>query len=146
MNSRFSTAVHILTLLASIPDERLTSELIAGSVGTNPVVIRRQLALLREAKLVESKGARGGGWVLARKPESIKLSQVRDALGDESSFRMHRNDPSPNCVVGQNVRQALEVVYQDAEKAVTRSLQTRTIQDLLIAVSRCSQKAAPARK
>jgi len=146
MNSRFSIAVHILTLLASMPDERVTSELIAGSVGTNPVVIRRQLALLRKAKLVESKAARGGGWVLARKPQSIKLSEVRDALGEEASFRMHRNDPSPNCVVGQNVRQALEVVYQDAEKALARSLQTRTIQDLLIAVSRCSEKTAPARK
>jgi Rrf2 family protein len=146
MNSRFSIAVHILTLLASMPDERVTSELIAGSVGTNPVVIRRQLASLRKAKLVASKAARGGGWVLARKPQSIKLSEVRDALGEGATFRMHRNDPSPNCVVGQNVRQALEVVYQDAEKAITRSLQTRTIQDLLIAVSRCSEKAAPGRK
>jgi Rrf2 family protein len=146
MNSRFSIAVHILTLLASMPDERVTSELIAGSVGTNPVVIRRQLALLRKAKLVESKAARGGGWVLARKPQSIKLSEVRDALGEEASFRMHRNDPSPNCVVGQNVRQALEAVYQDAEKAVTRSLQSRTIKDLLIAVNRCSENAAPGRK
>src|SRR6201987_2052821 len=145
MNSRFSIAVHILTLLASMPDERVTSELIAGSVGTNPVVIRRQLALLRQAKLVESRVARGGGWVLARKPQSIKLSEVREALGEEAAFRMHRNDPSPNCVVGQNVRQALEVVYQDAKKPLARSLQTRTIQDLLIAVSLCSEKAAPGR-
>lgn|SRR5580704_2275804 len=138
MNSRFSTAVHILTLLASTPEQRLTSEWIAGSVGTNPVVIRRQLAVLREAKLVESKGARGGGWALARSPEAIKLSQVRAALGDEATFRMHKNDPSPNCVVGQNVRQALQAVYEDAEKAVMRSLQTRTIKDLLLTVSRTS--------
>ena len=138
MNSRFSTAVHILTLLASTPEQRLTSEWIAGSVGTNPVVIRRQLAVLREAKLVESKGARGGGWALARSPEAIKLSQVRAALGDEATFRMHKNDPSPNCVVGQNVRQALESVYEDAEKAVMRSLQTSTIKDLLLAVNRTS--------
>ena len=140
MNSRFSTAVHILTLLASMPGERVTSELIAGSVGTNPVVIRRQLALLRAAKLVASKGARGGGWVLARKPEAIRLSQVRDALGEEASFRMHRNEPSPGCAVGQHVRHALGMVYEDAEKAVTRSLQTRTIRDLLIAVNRRSKK------
>ncbi len=144
MNSRFSTAVHILTLLASMPGERVTSELIAGSVGTNPVVIRRQLALLRAAKLVESKGARGGGWMLARKPEAIKLSQVRDALGGEASFRMHRNEPSPNCTVGQHVRQVLATVYEDAEKAVTRSLQTRTIRDLLIAVNRRSEEAISA--
>jgi DNA-binding IscR family transcriptional regulator len=146
MNSRFSTAVHILTLLASMPNERLTSEFIAGSVGTNPVVIRRQLAVLRRSKLVESKGARGGGWMLARKAEAIKLSHVRDALGEEATFRMHRNDPSPNCTVGQHVRQALGIVYEDAEKAVTRSLQTRTIRDLLIAVNRSSKAGTSARK
>ena len=63
---------------------------------------------------------------------------MRAALGDEVTFRMHKNDPSPNCVVGQNVRQALEAVYEDAEKAVMRSLQTRTIKDLLIVVNRNS--------
>src|SRR5690348_16174716 len=93
MNSRFSTAVHILTLLASTPGERMTSEIIAASVGTNPVVIRRQLALLREAGLVESRGARHGGWELARDPAKITLRQVRASLGSEASFRMHRNEP-----------------------------------------------------
>lgn len=131
MNSRFSIAVHILTLLASQPDERLTSEHIAASVGTNPVVIRRQLGLLRESGLVESKGARGGGWTLAKDAAAINLRQVREALGEESSFRMHHNDPSPDCEVGQNVRHALGGAYADAEKAVRLSLETRTIRDLL---------------
>ena len=146
MNSRFSTAVHILTLLASMPDERVTSELIAGSVGTNPVVIRRQLALLRKAKLVESKGARGGGWMLGQKPGAIKLSQVRDALGEEATFRMHKNDPSPNCTVGQYARQALGAVYEDVERAVARSLESRTIQDLLMTVNRYAKAGVLVRK
>lgn len=131
MNSRFSTAVHILTLLASSPDERLTSELIAASVGTNPVVIRRQLALLREAELVESRGARGGGWTLARDSHRITLRQVREALGSEAAFRMHRNEPHPECVIGQHVREVLEDVYADAEQAVMKSLSRRTIADVL---------------
>lgn len=131
MNSRFSIAAHILTLLASMPEERVTSELIAGSIGTNPVVIRRQLALLREAKLVTSKGARGGGWVLTRNPRKITLRQVREALGQEASFRMHRNEPNPNCVVGQNVRGVLEDVYADADEAVMRSLDHWTVAGIL---------------
>ncbi|MDR3774628.1 MAG: Rrf2 family transcriptional regulator [Terracidiphilus sp.] len=152
MNSRFSTAVHILTLLASMPGERLTSEFIAVSVGTNPVVIRRQLALLRNAALVDSKGARGGGWVLARAPGQIALSQVRVALGSEAQFRMHRNEPHPNCVVGQNVRQALSHVYADAEEAVNTSLKGWTIEDLLNEVQSAARrkrnraKAQPASK
>jgi len=131
MNSRVSIAVHILTLLASTPGGRVTSGFIALSVGTNPVVIRRQLALLRNADLVESKGARGGGWALARDPGKIRLNQVRAALGSEAAFRMHRNEPHPQCSVGQNVRQVLEHVYADAEEAVMKSLSHWTIADIL---------------
>jgi DNA-binding IscR family transcriptional regulator len=141
MNSRFSIAVHILTLLASAPDERMTSEFIAGSVGTNPVVIRRQLALLREAALVESKSARGGGWFLARNPDKITLKQVRIALGEEASFRMHRNEPHPKCMVGQNVRGVLEEVYGDAETAVMKSLDDWTVTDMLRRVRRAAGAA-----
>src|ERR1700753_2864809 len=84
MNSRFFTALHILTRLAATPDERVTSEFLASSIGTNPVVIRRQLALLREAGLVQSKGAKGGGWLLSRKPSAIRLSEIREAPGEEA--------------------------------------------------------------
>ncbi|MBV9496028.1 MAG: Rrf2 family transcriptional regulator, partial [Acidobacteria bacterium] len=45
-SSRFATAVHILTLLAGENEEPLTSDYIAGSVNTNPVVIRRLLGIL----------------------------------------------------------------------------------------------------
>ena len=141
MNSRFSTAVHILTLLASMPEQRLTSEFIAASVGTNPVVIRRQLALLREARLVESKGARGGGWTLGRDASRITLKMVRQALGEEAGFRMHSNEPHPDCIVGQNVRGVLEDVYSDAERAVRKSLEHWTVADMLKQVRRAAGAA-----
>lgn len=131
MNSRFSTAVHILTLLASAGEERMTSEFIAPSIGTNSVVVRRQLALLREARLVDSKGARGGGWELARDPAKISLRQIRQALGVEAAFRMHKNEPHPKCMVGQNVRAVLEDVYENAERAVMKSLDEWTVGDVL---------------
>jgi DNA-binding IscR family transcriptional regulator len=140
MNSRFSTAVHILTLLASSQGERLTSEFIAGSVGTNAVVIRRQLALLREAGLVESKGSKGGGWLLARPAEQIRLDEIRVALGEEASLRMHRTEPNPACTVGQHVRAALDDVYVDAEEAINRSLRGRTLADMLSSVRALSRQ------
>jgi DNA-binding IscR family transcriptional regulator len=84
--------------------------------------------------------------MLARKPEAIKLSQVRDALGEEATFRMHKNDPSPNCTVGQYVRQALGAVYEDAERAVARALQAHTIQDLLTTVNRYAKAGIPVTK
>ena len=71
LNSKLTVGIHILTLLASSPGEAQTSEYIAGSVNTNPVVIRRLLGLLREAGIVESQGGHGGGWRLQRPAERI---------------------------------------------------------------------------
>lgn len=60
-STRFTIALHILTLLASNRAQPLTSEYIARSVNTNPVVIRRLLGLLRKRGLVSSQpGNRGG--------------------------------------------------------------------------------------
>ena len=146
MNSRFSIAVHVLTLLAAESDKRLTSEYLASSIGTNAVVIRRQLALLREAGLVESTGGKGGGWLLCRKPSAIRLSEIRAALGEEAALRMHRNEPSPDCPVGHNVRAALERVYADADDAIRQRLRGWTLQDMFDEVRKETAKAAARRR
>lgn len=137
--------MHILTLLAATPDERVTSEYLASSIGTNPVVIRRQLALLREAGLVQSKGAKGGGWLLSRKPSAIRLSEIREALGEEAALRMHRNDPNPDCPVGHNVRAALEHVYCDANSAINQRLRRWTLQDMFDEVTHITETQAKKR-
>ncbi len=116
----------------------MTSEFISLSIGRNAVAVRRQLALLREAKLVDSKVARGG-WELARDPTTITLRQVREALGDEAAFRMHRNEPHPKCMVGQNVKTVLEDIYDDAERAVMKSLDDWTVVDMLRRVRRAAE-------
>jgi DNA-binding IscR family transcriptional regulator len=61
VNSKLTVGVHILALLAMMGETQLTSEQIAGSVNTNPVVIRRLLGLLRTAGYVESTSGPGGG-------------------------------------------------------------------------------------
>jgi Rrf2 family protein len=141
MNSRFSIAVHILTLLASMPDERLTSEFMALSIGTNAVVIRRQLALLRRAGLVDSKGSKGGGWRLARPADQIGLSEIHSALGTEVQLRMHRNHPHPACAVGQNVRTALQTVYAEVDAAIDETLSGHTVQEMLNDVLRLKKQS-----
>ena len=50
-NTRFATAIHIMTLLAESPQDWLTSEWIAGSININPVIVRKELGVLREAGL-----------------------------------------------------------------------------------------------
>ena len=134
MNSRFSLAVHILCLLASTPGERLTSEFIAISIGTNPVVIRRFLANLRRAGLVTSKSAGGGGWLLALAPTEITLDRVHQAVSEGEALKMHRNEPHPSCPVGKDVRLVLRDVYQRANAAIDRELSTISIAGILAQV------------
>ncbi len=132
-NSRFTVAVHTLTLLAQQRDEPLTSEYIAESVSTNPVVIRRILGTLRGAGLVTSQGGNGGGWRLAREGEAITLRDVYRAVEDESEplFSMHSREPNPRCPVGRGIQQSLMGRYRAARQVLEEELARSTIGDVL---------------
>lgn len=100
-NSRMTIATHVLTWMSldRKNNEVATSERIAGSVNTNPVVIRRCLGDLRKAGLVGSRGA-GAGWILKREPEEITLLEVYLAVEGEGPFAMHHTPPNADCPVG----------------------------------------------
>ncbi|MDE3103786.1 MAG: Rrf2 family transcriptional regulator [Acidobacteriota bacterium] len=131
MNPRLSLALHVLCLLATQPQQRVTSEYLANSIGTNPVVIRRLLARLRQAGLVTSKGAAGGGWQLSRPAAEISVRSVRAALGEEVALRRHKNQPHPQCPVGRGVNQALDAVYASADAAIDAALEHWSIAQVL---------------
>jgi Rrf2 family protein len=131
-NSRMAVAVHVLTLLAQhVGSELITSEYIAGSVNTNPVVVRRLLASLRAAKLVTSQGGPGGGWVLARDPRAITLRDVFIAMAEGSLFPLHTNEPNPKCPVGRSIQKAVVPHFQSAQAALEDDLARTTIADVL---------------
>ncbi len=85
-NTRFSTGVHALVLLALEPDALQTSETIAGKLATNPVVIRRVFSLLREAEIVISHKGPSGGSQLARSAKEITLKDIYKALEPSAVF------------------------------------------------------------
>jgi DNA-binding IscR family transcriptional regulator len=131
VNSRFTVANHVLTLLALFPGEWLTSEYIAGSVNTNPVVVRRLLGRLRAAGLVMAQPATGGGWQLTRAPGDITLLAVYRALGEGDLFAMHHRPPNPECRVGRGIQRGLEQTYAEARAALEECLAHDTIAHLL---------------
>ncbi|WNG38997.1 Rrf2 family transcriptional regulator [Archangium violaceum] len=130
-SSRFTVAIHILTLLAHSGDEPMTSEFIAGSVNTNPVVIRRLLASLREARLVTSQVGPGGGWQLVRPPRGITLRDVYRAVEGGTLFPLHSNTPNPRCPVGGTIQSALTGHFEEAQLAMEKDLERTTIADLV---------------
>ncbi|MEO3805355.1 Rrf2 family transcriptional regulator [Nonomuraea sp. B1E8] len=133
-NSRLTVATHALTWLALAHrrgHEVLTSDQIAASVNTNPVIIRRSLGDLRRAGLVEVLHGAGAGWRLARAPEEITLLEVLDAVDVEQPFGLHRTEPNLECPVGRGIRPALSKVYGRAERAMRQELADTSIADVL---------------
>lgn len=80
VNSRFSVAIHILSLIATTSDKSiLTSDFIAGSVNTNPVVVRRMIGVLKKAGLLSSHSGMAG-YELLVEPKDLTLLAIYQAI------------------------------------------------------------------
>jgi Rrf2 family protein len=132
LSSKLTVGVHILAVLALSPDRPQTSESIAGSVNTNPVVIRRLLGLLREAGIVESQGGHGGGWRLVGPAERTTLLDVLRAVEPNGeTIALHRGEPNPLCTVGRNIQAVLSRLYAEVERRMDEQLAKTTIAGVL---------------
>lgn len=133
-NSRLTVATHILAWMALVarrsPDP-VTSDRIAASVNTNPVVIRRTLGLLAKGGLVESYRGVNAGWRLARSADAISLLDVFDALEEGARFALHSSKPSQACPVGRGIGSTLSHVYDSIDDGVRKTLAATTIEAVL---------------
>lgn len=130
MNSRFAVAVHILTLLQQGGGTPMTSEYVAGSVNTNPSLVRRLLGMMARAGLTTSQLGAGGGALLARPADRISLGDVYRAVDAGELFGMHREEPNPACPVGRNIQTVLQARICAAERAMQAELDRTTIAEL----------------
>jgi Rrf2 family protein len=132
--------VHVLALLSLQGGVPLSSEMIAGSVNTNPALIRRLLAMLAQAGLTTSQLGSGGGALLARPPGQITLLEVYHAVEDAQLLALHREDPNPACMVGRHIQGVLRGVIDEAQRAMEASLGTRTLADATADVVRAEKQ------
>jgi DNA-binding IscR family transcriptional regulator len=93
----------------------LTSEMLAKPLGTNPVVIRRIMAGLRDEGYVQSEKGHGGGWTLACDLSKVTLRDIYTALGSPSVLAMGNRTETAGCLVEQAVNAALGPALHDAE-------------------------------
>lgn len=134
-SSRFIVAVHAMSVLARFAGKGpVCSAVVAQSVHTNPVVIRRLMTELEKATLVRSVAGRSGGFELSRDAASISLADVYFAVEDESVFRMHKIDPLSNCPVAAQLGKILSAPLRAAECALHSSLAKTTIRDVATAI------------
>ncbi len=143
MNSRFAVAVHILTLLEAGEGAPVPSEYVAGSVNTNPSLVRRLMGMLARAGLTTSQFGAGGGALLARPAEQITLGDVYRAVDAGELFGMHPEAPNPACPVGRNIQALLQTRICAAERAMQAELDRTTIADLTHEIGEREEAGAP---
>jgi Rrf2 family protein len=142
-NTQFALGVHVLTLLAAVPAELQTSEVLAASAGSSPVYVRRVLGRLREAGLVASRPGAGGGWQLVASPSSTTLADVWRAVhGDSAVLGLH--EAAPDCTVGQRIQRSLVDIDRRAARAIQDELATTTLSELAEVSAPAGAAAAPA--
>lgn len=131
MSSRVAVAVHVLALLTWRRGEAVSSQQIARSVNTNPVVVRRIVGALRNAGLVSVQAGAAGGAQLARDPGEITLLDVYRAVeAADGLFPLPLHPPSQHCDVGANIQGALVTVFDRAEAAMEAVLAGVTLGDV----------------
>lgn len=128
-NSRLSTSVHALLHLAE-RREPLTSEALATSLRTNPVVVRRTMAGLREAGIVRSERGHGGGWYLDCDVASITMRDVYVALGEPVLLLPQIGSENADCIVEKAVNHALAEALGDAQALLVDRLSSISLADL----------------
>lgn len=131
MDNKFSSAIHILILIAE-SDKPLTSEDIAKSVGTNASYIRKIIGLLKKKDIIESH--RGiSGFALKSESKSLTLLQIYQAVNETERprlFDLHQN-PNDKCIVGHHIKPVLTGMFAEMEDAFARALAEKTLADCI---------------
>ncbi|PHA00775.1 transcriptional regulator [Bacillus pseudomycoides] len=141
ISSRFTVAVHMLTLLEIDKQSRCTSEWIAGSVNTNPVVIRRITGMLKKAGLVDVQAGKGG-MSLARDLNEVTLLDVYRAVEvvEEGHLFSFHDNPNVECPVGANIQNVLEIILLQAQDAMENVLANVKVKQLVTNLEEKIQK------
>ncbi|HWX04153.1 Rrf2 family transcriptional regulator [Collimonas sp.] len=128
-DSRLSRMLHVLLHMAR-HDQPFTSEQISRMLNTNPVVVRRTMAGLREAGYVRSEKGHGGGWTIVCDLKKITLLDVHKAVGGPQVFAIGNESDNPECAVERVVNAALDDVLRQAETLIIERLGAIALADL----------------
>ena len=133
-SQRFPVAAHTLAYLAHrnaySREQAVSSSVLAASIPTNPVVIRRMTTQLAKAGLLATcSGVAGGAWLL-KKPEHIRLDEVLRAVNGCAHLGSAPVG-AKGCPISQAIPKAVNEAMTLANAAASHSLASITVADLL---------------
>lgn len=131
ISTRFSDSIHILAFISiyqgKIP---LTSDNIANSVETSPVVVRRIMSQLKKAGLITTvHGAVDPK--LAKDPADISLYDVFLAIEHDQHLFTVDDKTNPQCIVGGNIQDTLRYYYEQVETSAKAKLARISLEDII---------------
>ena len=132
ISSRFTIALHIFTCVETFKDDcKVTSDFLASSINTNPVIIRKILSQLKNAGLITV--ARGTGGVAPTRPISeitfYDVYQAIEPVENGDLFHFHEA-PNPECPVGRNIHSLLDDKLKAIQDAMEAEMKKYTVADL----------------
>lgn len=133
ISSRFTIAIHIFACIDTFEKEyKITSDFLASSTNVNPVIIRKLLAQLKSAGLVNV--IRGSGGASIARPLSeitlLDIYQAVECVEEGELFHFHEN-PNPDCPVGKNIHHILDDKLQRVQTAMEKELASITLKDVM---------------
>ncbi|MDU9022858.1 Rrf2 family transcriptional regulator [Pseudomonas corrugata] len=128
-DTRLSRMLHVLIHMDR-HQQSATSDTIALMLGTNPVVVRRTMALLKEQGYVTSEKGHRGGWTLSKPLSDMTLLDIHQALGSTSIFSIGLSTDHPQCLVEQAVNGALTDAFDEAQALLLKRLGSITLAQL----------------
>lgn len=132
ISSRFTVALHIFTCVDVFKDQyKVTSDFLAGSINTNPVIIRKILSQLSKADLITV--ARGTGGITINRPLSeisfYDVYQAIEPVENGDLFHFHEA-PDPECPVGRNIHRLLDGKLKSIQNAMEDKMREYSLADL----------------
>ena len=130
-NARFATIIHILTLLGKFPNQWLSSEWIAESICINPVIVRKELAVLHKLGWVKSKKGKEGGTMLDVSSCEISMADIFNAVKNSNVLGKKNTCTDTKCPVGKDINAKLQTLFDETDEIVVNFLKDKSLKDFV---------------
>ena len=132
ISSKFTIGVHLLVVVDYLSDsEKVTSNVLAGSIGVNPVIVRNVMGSLKEAGIIDISQGKSG-ITLKKKLDEITFYDIYkaiDLVNEEGIFNFHEN-PNPKCSIGRNIHKVLDDRLLSIQARMENEMKGMTVADV----------------
>lgn len=130
MTGEFTIAVHALVFLKH-KNATLPSDVIAENVCTNPARIRKVMACLKRAGLVETREGIRGGYHIGENAAEANLAQICDALNEEAVKAAWKSgNAEMKCMIASGMADIMDGIYEELNAVCREKLKGITIQSI----------------